>query len=153
MAFDYGAPHGSPVVAVANGVVVSAGWAGGGGNQVRLKHSGGMETYYLHLSRFAKGVRAGARVDQGQVIGYVGATGTATGAHLDYRLKRNGAFVNPLVEHRRQPPGEPIPAKQLATFREQRDGVLTRLSNTLLADGPRQKPDAIKAIEPPPPPR
>lgn len=144
---DYGAPVGSPVVAVANGVVVSAGWAGGGGNQVRLRHSGGIETYYLHLSRFAAGLHAGDRVSQGEVIGYVGATGTATGPHLDYRLRRNGAFVNPLVFHRSQPPGEPIPAAQLAAFRASRDGALSRLSSTLLAEGPRRKPDAVKAVQ------
>ena len=69
---DYGAPHGSAVVSVAAGVVVSAGWAGGGGNQVRLRHAGGYESYYLHLSRFGKGIRAGTRVDQGEVIGFVG---------------------------------------------------------------------------------
>lgn len=142
---DYGAAHGSPVVAVADGVVVTAGWAGGGGNQVRLKHSGAMETYYLHLSRFAKGVRSGSRVTQGQVIGYVGATGTATGAHLDYRLKKNGVFVNPLVEHRKQPPGEPIAAAVLASFRAQRDGMLDQLSTALPADSPRARPDAVKA--------
>jgi murein DD-endopeptidase MepM/ murein hydrolase activator NlpD len=144
---DYGAPTGSPVVAVANGVVVSAGWAGGGGNQVRLKHSGGIETYYLHLSRFAKGVHAGARVSQGEVIGYVGATGTATGPHLDYRLRRNGVFVNPLVFHRSQPPGDPIASAQLAAFRTARDSALSRLSSTLLAEGPRRKPDAVKAVQ------
>jgi murein DD-endopeptidase MepM/ murein hydrolase activator NlpD len=144
---DYGAPHGAPVVAVASGTVVSAGWAGAGGRQVRLRHAGGMETYYLHLSRFAKGVRAGQRVDQGQVIGYVGSSGTATGAHLDYRLKKNGVFVNPLVEHRKQPPGQPIPSTQLATFRQQRDGMLSRLAASLLADGAPTKPDAVRAIQ------
>ncbi len=144
---DYGAAHGSPVVAVADGVVVSAGWAGGGGNQVRLKHAGAMETYYLHLSRFAKGVRAGSRVSQGQVIGYVGSTGTATGAHLDYRLKKSGVFVNPLVEHRKQPPGEPISAALLDTFRQQRDALLGQLDTALLTDPPRAAPDAVKAIQ------
>ena len=79
---DYGAPHGASVLAVASGTVVSAGWAGGGGNQVRLRHEGGLETYYMHLSSFAPGVRTGARVDQGQFIGRVGSTGTATGPHL-----------------------------------------------------------------------
>jgi len=130
---DYGAPAGSPVVAVASGVVVSAGWSGGGGNMVRLKHQGGLESYYLHLSAFGAGVRAGAHVTQGQVIGRVGATGTATGPHLDYRLRKNGAFVNPLVEQRRQPPGEPIGASELPAFRTARDQVLTTLSTSLLA--------------------
>jgi murein DD-endopeptidase MepM/ murein hydrolase activator NlpD len=142
---DYGAPHGSQVVAVAAGVVVSAGWAGGGGRQVRIRHAGGYETYYLHLSAFGKGIRAGARVDQGQVIGRVGSTGTATGPHLDYRLRRNGVFVNPLAEHRRLPPGDPIPAEYLATFGTARDGIVRRLSDTLLADADAPKPDAVKA--------
>jgi murein DD-endopeptidase MepM/ murein hydrolase activator NlpD len=140
---DYGAPHGTPVVAVADGTVVSAGWAGGGGNQVRLRHSGNIETYYLHLSRFAGGVRAGARVSQGQVIGYVGATGTATGPHLDYRFRRNGVFVNPLTEHARQPAGDPIPPALMADFRQQRDGFLTQIAETL----PRRAPDAIHAVQ------
>lgn len=143
---DYGAPTGSPVVAVANGVVVSAGWAGGGGNQVRLRHAGGIETYYLHLSRFGKGVRAGAHVSQGDVIGFVGATGIATGPHLDYRLRQKGVFVNPLLFHRSQPAGEPIASVHLAAFRAARDGALSQLSATLLAEGPRRNPDAVNAV-------
>ena len=143
---DYGAPYGSAVVSVAAGVVVSAGWAGGGGNQVRIRHASGYESYYLHLSRFGKGVRAGTRIGQGEVIGYVGATGTATGPHLDYRLRRNGVFVNPRVEHGKLPPGEPIPATQLTAFRQQVDGLRNRLV-TAVAQGPRHKLDAIKAAE------
>ena len=143
---DYGAPTGSPVVAVANGVVVSAGWAGGGGNQVRIRHTNGYESYYLHLSRFGEGIRAGARVTQGQVIGRVGATGTATGPHLDYRLRRNGVFVNPRAEHAKLPPGEPIPAAHLPAFRQARDLALQRMT-TALAEGARQRPDAVKALK------
>ena len=143
---DYGAPTGSSVVAVAAGVVVSAAYAGGGGNQVRLRHAGGFETYYLHLSAYGPGIRAGARVAQGQLIGRVGSTGSATGPHLDYRLKRNGVFVNPVSVHSRQAPGEPIPTLQLAAFKSSRDNVLTRLSTTLLAEVPRQKPDAVRAV-------
>jgi murein DD-endopeptidase MepM/ murein hydrolase activator NlpD len=142
---DYGAPAGAAVVAVASGTVVSAGWSGGGGNMVRLRHASGFESYYLHLSRFGRGVRRGARVEQGHVIGRVGATGTATGPHLDYRLKKNGVFVNPLSEHRKLPPGEPIAAIHRAAFLEARDGVLKQIAATLLADNPPTKPDAIKA--------
>lgn len=144
---DYGAPHGAPVVAVAAGTVVSAGYAGGGGNQVVIRHAGGFETYYLHLAGFAKGIRRGARVDQGQLVGRVGATGTATGPHLDFRLRRNGAFVDPVKERRRQPPGEPIPSTLLTNFRQSRDGILQQLSSMRLADAPRQRPDAVKAIQ------
>ena len=116
---DYGAPYGSAVVSVSAGVVVSAGWAGGGGKQVRIRHASGYESYYLHLSRFGAGIRAGARVAQGEVIGFVGATGTATGPHLDYRLRRNGVFVNPRAEHSRLPPGEPLAGEHLVAFRQQ----------------------------------
>jgi murein DD-endopeptidase MepM/ murein hydrolase activator NlpD len=142
---DYAAPHGSAVVAVADGVVVSAAWSGGGGRMVRLRHARGLETYYLHLSSFAKGIRAGAHVKQNQVIGFVGATGTATGPHLDYRMRRNGAFVNPLTAHRQQPPGEPIAASYRDAFLQQRDQALTQLETTLLAEAARGKPDAVKA--------
>jgi murein DD-endopeptidase MepM/ murein hydrolase activator NlpD len=144
---DYGAPHGSQVVAVSSGTVVSAGWAGGGGNQVRIRHAGGYESYYLHLSAFGKGIRAGAHVDQGQVIGRVGSTGTATGPHLDYRLRKNGVFVNPLAEHRRLPPGDPIPALHLAAFGSERDGTLQQISDKLLAEASTKKPDAVKASQ------
>jgi murein DD-endopeptidase MepM/ murein hydrolase activator NlpD len=148
---DYAAPTGSQVVAVADGVVVSAGWAGGGGRQVRLRHAGGIESYYLHLSSFAKGIRAGIRVDQGQLIGRVGMSGTATGPHLDYRLRKNGVFVDPRREHARQPPGEPIPTSHLPAYRLVRDGVVRQLSTVLLAEAPVKKDDAVKAAEPKPP--
>jgi murein DD-endopeptidase MepM/ murein hydrolase activator NlpD len=144
---DYGARYGAPVVAVAAGTVVSAGWAGGGGRQIRLRHTGGFESYYLHLSSFAKGIRPGAHVDQGQFIGRVGATGTATGPHLDFRLRKNGVFVDPVRERRRQPPGHPIPPAYQQAFQQAREGLLRQISTTLLAEAPRQKPDALKAIE------
>ncbi len=147
LGIDYAAPTGSRVVAVANGVVVSAGWSGGGGKMIRLRHANGYESYYLHLSAFARGIRPGARVSQGQVIARVGATGVATGPHLDYRIRKNGVFVNPLAEHRRLPPGEPIPAAALAAFRATRDALLHQLSTTLLADAQRRTPDAVRAAQ------
>ena len=143
---DYAAPHGAAVVAVADGVVVSAGWSGGGGRMVRLRHAGGLETYYLHLSSFGSGVRRGARVQQGKVIGFVGSTGTATGPHLDYRMRRSGAFVNPVTIHRQQPPGEPIRSIHLAAFNEARDAVLNQLPSGVLAGKPPARPDVAKAI-------
>lgn len=136
LGIDYAAPTGTPVVAVASGVVLSAGWAGGGGRQVRIRHASGFESYYLHLSAFAKGIRAGAHVDQGQLIGRVGSTGTATGPHLDYRLRKNGVFVDPRREHARQPPGEPIPATYSTDFSAARDGMLQRFSTTIAAEPP-----------------
>jgi murein DD-endopeptidase MepM/ murein hydrolase activator NlpD len=142
---DYAAPHGSAVVAVAAGTVVSAGRAGAGGNQVRIRHDRGIETYYLHLSSFAPGIRAGASVDQNQVIGRVGSTGTATGPHLDFRLRKNGAFVDPVSERRRQPPGDPIAPTHRAAFLTARDAMLQQIETTILADASRSKPDAVTA--------
>jgi murein DD-endopeptidase MepM/ murein hydrolase activator NlpD len=128
---DYGAPTGAPVVAVAAGTVVSATSDRANGRMVRLKHSGGYETYYLHLSAFGPGIRAGARVSQGQLVGKVGSTGLASGPHLDYRLRKKGVFVNPLAEHRKMPPGEPVPASAMAAFKETRDRALQLLDEAM----------------------
>lgn len=105
-AVDYAAPAGTPVVALGDGVVLSAGWAGGGGNTIKIRHNSIYTTGYLHLSRFAKGIKAGARVSQGQTIGYVGSTGVSTGPHLDFRVWKNGTPVNPLTLE--APSAEPI---------------------------------------------
>ena len=131
---DYVAPAGSPVNAVAAGVVVSAGWSGDGGRTVRLRHPNGYETLYMHLSSIA--VRAGAHVAQGDLIGRVGTTGLSTGPHLDYRVRRNGAYVNPVLEHRRMPPGEPIAAALMPQFEAERDRALARLMPAPAASGP-----------------
>jgi murein DD-endopeptidase MepM/ murein hydrolase activator NlpD len=142
---DYGAPTGAPVISVADGVVVSTTYDRANGRMVRIRHARGYESYYLHLSSFASGVRAGARVQQGQLIGRVGATGSATGPHLDYRLRRNGVFVNPLTEHRRFPPGDPIPPKLMTAFVAERDAALARLAPT-----PTAMADAAPAAAPEP---
>lgn len=94
---DYAAPIGTPVHALGDGTVLSAGWAGGGGNTIKIRHNSVYTTGYLHLRNFASGIRAGARVSQGQIIGYVGSTGTSTGPHLDFRVWKNGSPVNPLT--------------------------------------------------------
>jgi murein DD-endopeptidase MepM/ murein hydrolase activator NlpD len=130
---DYGAPVGAPVVAVASGTVVSATYDNANGRMVRLRHGSGYETYYLHLSAYGPGIRAGARVDQGQTIGKVGATGLATGPHLDYRVRKNGVFVNPEREHANMPPGEPIPPADRDAFDAHRDAALDRLARALTA--------------------
>ena len=93
---DYGAPTGTPVRVTANGVVASAAWSNGGGNTVKVRHANGYLTAYLHLSGFAKGVRSGRRVTQGDIIGVVGSTGLSTGPHLDYRVQQNGKWIDPL---------------------------------------------------------
>jgi murein DD-endopeptidase MepM/ murein hydrolase activator NlpD len=123
---DYRAPAGAPVVAVSDGVVVSAGSSGGSGRMVHLRHANGFESEYLHLSAIT--VHAGARVHQGELIGRVGSTGLATGPHLDYRLKRNGAFINPLTAHRAMPPADPVPAARMVEFTELRDRAFAAFS-------------------------
>lgn len=105
-AVDYAAPTGTPVVSVGDGTVLSAGWAGGGGNTVKIRHNSTYTTSYMHLSKYGPGIKAGVRVSQGQVIGYVGRTGTATGPHLDYRVYMNGTAINPLTME--APSGDPI---------------------------------------------
>ncbi len=111
---DYAAPIGTPVWSVANGTVMFAGRKGQNGNMISIRHAMGYETYYLHLSRYAKGVRRGASVGQGQVIGYVGSTGMSTGPHLDYRVKKSGRWVNPIRE--KYKPGPPVPEGQMEEF-------------------------------------
>lgn len=96
LGIDYAAPVGTPVWSVADGVVVSARYEGGNGNQVVIRHMNGYQTYYNHLSRFGEGIKSGARVKQKQVIGYVGTTGLSTGPHLDYRVKHYGQSIDPL---------------------------------------------------------
>jgi murein DD-endopeptidase MepM/ murein hydrolase activator NlpD len=113
---DYRAPSGAPVIAVADGVVVQAQMEGGAGRLVHLRHANGYETEYMHLSSIA--VRPGAHVRQGDLIGRVGSSGLATGPHLDYRVKRSGAFIDPVAAHRAMPPAEPIPAADMAAFRD-----------------------------------
>jgi len=111
---DYGAPVGTPVHATADGTVILAGRNGGGGNTVRIRHPNGYETNYLHLSRFGSGIRSGVRVSQGQVIGYVGSTGLSTGPHLDYRVRHNGKWINPLTIS--SPPVKPLQEDSLQRF-------------------------------------
>ncbi len=111
---DYAAPTGTPVVSVADGVVQYSGWINGYGNIVKVKHNNGLVTFYAHLSRFGKGARRGARVDQNQVIGYVGSTGHSTGPHLDFRIQQNGTFINPLTF--KSTGGEPLDKSERADF-------------------------------------
>lgn len=122
---DYAAVVGTPVWAVADGVVTVAGDTGAGGNTLCLRHHNGLETCYLHLSSFAAGVHMGVRVSQKQVIGLSGNTGRTTGPHLHYALKRGGVFVNPL--NQKFPRAEPVPPKLLADFREKLGPMASQL--------------------------
>jgi len=112
---DYGAPVGTPVMTTADGVVMAATYNHGEGNYVRIRHSARIETSYLHLSRFAKGIKPGKSVAQGEVIGYVGATGLATGPHLDYRVSDNGTWLDPL--QLKSITSDPLRGESLTTFR------------------------------------
>ena len=136
---DYAAPIGAPVVAVSNGVVTQAGFAGDAGRLVVIRHASGYESLYMHLSAVL--VHAGQRVSQGETIAKVGSSGLSTGPHLDYRLRKHGAYVNPVLEHRRMPPGEPIPAASMTAFIAERDRVLALLMASVgpavPASGPR----------------
>ena len=96
-AVDYAAPSGTPVMTIGDGTVLSAGWTNGGGKTIKIRHNASYTTSYMHLSRFANGIKEGAHVHQGQVIGYVGSTGMSTGPHLDFRVWKNGTPVNPLT--------------------------------------------------------
>jgi len=111
---DYGAPVGTPVYVTADGRVRHVGRKGGAGRMVSVRHANGYETNYLHLSRYGKGITSGVRVAQGDVIGYVGSSGWSTGPHLDYRVKHNGSWVNPLAIS--SPAAKPLAPERLQRF-------------------------------------
>lgn len=111
---DYAAPTGTPVKAVGEGTVIRRGWAGGYGNQIIIRHTAGLESMYAHLSGYARGLKQGQRVRQGQVIGFVGSTGLSTGPHLDFRLRQNGKFINPVKAV--NPRGKPVSSRSMRDF-------------------------------------
>ncbi|HET6961515.1 MAG TPA: peptidoglycan DD-metalloendopeptidase family protein [Terriglobia bacterium] len=125
---DYSAPTGTPIYAAGSGRVAVAGWKNGFGRFIQIQHGSEFSTMYGHLSRFAAGIQAGEKVQQGQLIGYVGATGLATGPHLDYRITRKGVFVNPLgVKFQ---PSVPLKAEYRQAFevtKQEWQGQLVRL--------------------------
>lgn len=124
---DYGAPVGSPVMTTADGVVMEAGRNRGEGNYVRIRHTSRIDTSYLHLSRVAKGIKPGTRVTQGDVIGYVGKTGLATGPHLDYRVNDGGKWLDPLKLKSITP--DPLRGASLHQFKNDVARLLPRLSS------------------------
>lgn len=123
---DYAAPHGTPVLSTGDGTVVEAGYRGANGNWVKIRHNGTYHTAYLHLSGFASGIRRGATVEQGEVIGYVGATGRVTGTHLHYQLYRNERPVNPLTID--LPSSESVPDTLMGDFARARESLRRQLS-------------------------
>ena len=122
---DYAAPRGTPVWSVGNGTVVHRGWDRGSGNLVKIRHDNGYASYYLHLARFATGLQVGDRVEQKQIIGYVGQTGLATGPHVCFRMQKDGRYMDPA--RLRTPSGEPIPGGLIPSFRVKRDLLLAEL--------------------------
>lgn len=123
---DYAAPTGTPVYAIGSGKVIAKGYqANGGGNYLKVKHNSVYTTVYMHLSRFAKGIKVGSAVKQKEVIGYVGATGLATGPHLDFRVFENGKPINPLTI--KSQPKKPVSAENMPRFTVVRDSVCRML--------------------------
>lgn len=124
---DYAAPTGTPVYAIGSGKVIAKGYqAGGGGNYVKIRHNSVYTTTYMHLSRFAKGLKVGSTVKQKEVIGYVGSTGLSTGPHLDFRVYENGKPINPLLI--KSQPKKPISSANMQQYTAVRDSLIQRLS-------------------------
>ena len=123
---DYAAPYGTPIMAVAAGTVIRKGYGKGNGNYITIKHDKTYTTTYLHMQRFAKGIEKGVHVNQGDIIGYVGSTGLATGPHVCFRMKKNGKPVNHLKENFPSP--EPLPDSILSRFYVVRDSVINILN-------------------------
>ncbi len=122
---DYAADYGTPVHAVGDGVVTMAAWTRQGGRAVKIRHNGTYTTVYMHLSAYGKGIKKGVKVKQGDVIGYVGSSGLATGPHLDFRFYRNGQAINPLKVE--SPPSEPVDSLHLERYYRLRDELKEQL--------------------------
>jgi len=132
---DYAAPSGTPIRASGDGRITARGWQSGYGNVVQIDHGNHVSTVYGHMSRFGTGIANGTRVRQGQVIGYVGMTGLATGPHLHYEFRVNGAHRDPLRFV--MPPAPPLSGTELAQFRTHSAPLLSELS--LLSQEPATK--------------
>lgn len=152
---DYAAPTGTPVQATADGTIIHKGWKGPNGHLVMIQHGRSYITTYGHLSKYARGIKKGGHVRQGQVIGYVGSTGRSTGPHLDYRVKKSGRYVDPLKESN-VPSGKPVRDEYLPEFHKVRDEMLQRIEErrvemqeTQVAEAPREEPaDSTAHMEP-----
>ena len=125
---DYAAPSGTPVQSIGDGTVIAKGWdSKGGGNYLKVKHNSTYTTTYMHLKGFAKGISQGCKVKQGQTIGYVGSTGASTGPHLDFRLQKNGTYIDPLKF--KSPSAEPVKKENMEEFKANVDSLMMVLKN------------------------
>ncbi len=131
---DYAAAMGTPVKTIGDGTIIFAGWKGGYGNTLEIRHHNGMVTRYGHMRNFAKGMRTGRSVKQGGVIGYVGSTGLSTGPHLHFEVLVGGHAANPRTALRSKT-GEPVPYSERALFEETRRGTLTGFAQAKLPAG------------------
>ena len=123
---DYAAPIGTPVQSIGDGTVIAKGWdKKGGGNYVKIKHNSTYTTTYMHLSKFGKGIAQGVKVKQGQTIGYVGSTGASTGPHLDFRLQKNGTYIDPLKF--KSPSAEPVKKENMERYKAEVDSLMVVL--------------------------
>ncbi|KIZ47487.1 MULTISPECIES: M23 family metallopeptidase [Rhodopseudomonas] len=144
---DWAAPYGTPIFASGNGVIEKAGWEGGYGKYIKIKHHNGYETAYGHMSAFAKGMEPGKHVRQGQVIGFIGSTGLSTGAHVHYEILVNGRVVDPMRV--KLPRGRSLGGTMLASFEKERSRIDklvntrgTRVSEDLTATPPNRNLNA-----------
>jgi murein DD-endopeptidase MepM/ murein hydrolase activator NlpD len=142
-AIDYAAPTGTPIKTVGDGIISAKGYTRGNGNYLKIRHNNGYETLYLHMSRFASRLQQGSHVSQGQVIGYVGSTGLATGPHLCFRMRKNGAPVNP--QKIKVPSVAPVSAENMEQFRAHAKTLLAMLKDPAVhlaagqSDGPSRQ--------------
>lgn len=139
---DYAAPPGTPVLSVGDGEVTEARYRGANGNIVKVRHNGTYRTAYLHLQGFANGIYPGARVEQGQVIGYVGSTGRSTGPHLDYRVYKNGSAMNPLTLD--LPSSDAIPEAKMDEYRNHIEEAEKRIERLTAGEDDRNRQEERK---------
>jgi murein DD-endopeptidase MepM/ murein hydrolase activator NlpD len=141
---DYAAPFGTPIMATADGIIEDACFKVYNGNYVKIRHNGQYKTQYLHMSKIAKGMHPGARVKQGEIIGYVGATGLATGPHVCYRFWKDGQQVDPLKQ--KLTFSDPMPVKYKSDFMTKTKAVKQRLDAIVYQASKPKVPNAIEAF-------
>ena len=139
---DYAAPTGTPIRSVGDGTVEAAGRQGGNGIYVKVNHGRGIATGYLHMSRLGRGMRPGVHVGQGQLIGYVGSTGLATGPHVCFRYWKNGTQINPVTMQ--TPEAAPLPKKELEGFMAKKTDVMAALQTIHIAEGGKGSPASLR---------